>query len=42
MNFWIKAGQFWQNKETRLMLIEWLLILMAVSIFLIIVFLIKL
>jgi hypothetical protein len=38
---WIKTGRFWQNKEAKLMLAEWLLILIAVTIFLVIIFLIK-
>jgi cell division protein FtsL len=37
----IKTGKIWQNKDARLMLVEWLLILIAVTIFLIIIFLIK-
>jgi len=39
---WIKTGRFELNNEAKLLLIEWLLIIIAVSLFLVIIFLINL
>jgi cell division protein FtsL len=38
---WVKTGRYWQNKQAKLMLIEWLLIIIAVTLFLVIIFLIS-